>query len=65
VVYHLYLVPDYADIRVDMVKETAMNTPLDVIQKNNPGLTQDDFVAMQVDNASFWLTPKKYSRWFC
>ena len=59
VVYHLYLVPDYADIRIDMVKETAMNTPLEVIQQNNPGLTKEDFVAMQTDNASFWLTPKK------
>lgn len=59
VMYHLYLVPDYADIRIEMVKETAMNTPLDVIQENNSGISQEDFVAMQTDNASFWLTPKK------
>lgn len=59
VVYHMFLVPDYADIRIEMVKETAMNTPLDVIQKNHAGLTKEDFVSMQVDNASSWLTPKK------
>lgn len=59
VAYHLYLVPDYADIRIESVKESAQNTPLEIIQEKHSGLSKEDFISMQVDNASFWLTPKK------
>ena len=59
VLYHTTIVPDYADVRVEMVKKSALNTPLEVIQENNPNMVKEDFVAQQVDTARFWLTPKK------
>ncbi len=59
VLYHTSIVPDYADIRVEMIKESAENTPLNIIQEKNPNATKEDFVAQQVDQARFWLNPKK------
>ena len=59
VIYHNYIVPDYADVRVEMVRESAMNTPLEVIHEKNPGISKQDFVDQQVDTARFWLTPSK------
>lgn len=59
VLYHTTIVPDYADVRVELIRESAMNTPLSVIQENNPGALKEDFVAQQLDQARFWLNPKK------
>ena len=59
VLYHTTIVPDYADVRLEMVRESAQNTPLEIIQQNNPGTEKEDFVAQQLDQARFWLTPKK------
>lgn len=59
VLYHTTIVPDYADVRLEMVRESALNTPLESIQKNNPNITKEDFIAQQLDQARFWLTPKK------
>lgn len=59
VLYHTSIVPDYADVRVEMVRESAQNTPLNVVHEKHPNMTKEDFIDQQIDTARFWLTPKK------
>lgn len=59
VLYHSTIVPDYADIRIENIRESAENTPFEVITAQNSDMTKEDFISQQVETAKFWLSPKK------